>query len=59
MGNIAKMIEAVRAERDRAEQELARLDEALGALQRLAQQNSQDMQARESRRRREKQRSPS
>jgi hypothetical protein len=46
VSNIAKVIESVRIERERAQQELARLDEALAALQRLESQRSKDQHAR-------------
>jgi hypothetical protein len=52
MGNIAEVIEAVRAERVRAITELARLDEALHALEKLGANKSKRGQTRGARPRR-------
>lgn len=46
MPNLAQMIEAVRAERARAKQELARLDDAFRALKKLAAAKSRGLRAR-------------
>ncbi len=52
MTDISRMIEGVRAERDRAKTELARLEDALRALQKLAVNESKGQPARGPKRRR-------